>query len=353
VGRILLALALLVLVFGVILPGIIDYETIWTSLQSLAASDIAVLLVLTASRILTEALIYRAMLPGLRLWAGSQAYTSSSVVTMLPPPAPSVIQYAYFRAEGFDAKTATTGAAGTFVFPQAGRLALPLVAFAALVIVRRDDATAWTIAGAALVACCIAGVIIWLIGRSERSARWVGRQLARGLSWVLKWLHRGPVDDLGQRVVDFRDDAYLVVRRRWRFGAVAVAANLLVSFLLLLASLRFLGVDSSQIPTVVVFATFSAAFLAGTLIPLTAGGLGVVDIVLFVGLDAATSVNSDVIIAAVLVWRIFYDLVTIPIGACTLIAFSRSHADLLREARADLGGAASPRSGDGSDVAMR
>jgi uncharacterized membrane protein YbhN (UPF0104 family) len=307
-------------------------------LQSLTATDVAVLLALTATRILTEALIYRAMLPGLRLWAGSQAYTSSSVVTVLPPPAPSVIQYAYFRAEGFDAKTATTGAAGTFVFPQAGRLVLPLVAFVALLIVRRDDATAWTIAGVALAGCCIGGLIVWLIGRSERSARWVGRQLARALSWALKLVRRGPVDDLGQRVVDFRDDAYRVVRHRWRFGTLAVAANLLVSFLLLLASLRFLGVDSSQVPMVIVFATFSAAFLAGSLIPLTAGGLGVVDLVLFVGLDVATSVDSDVIVAAVLVWRIFYDLVTIPIGACTLIAFSRSHADLLREARVDLAG---------------
>lgn len=331
-----ITIVVLFVVFGLVLPSIVDYQTIWDSLKSLTLANFAVLLLLTACRTGSESLVYRAMLPGLRLWPGSQAYLSSSAVTMLPPPAPSVVQYAYFRSEGFDADEALTGAAGTFVFPQAGRLLLPVVAFIALVVTGQVDDTAMIIVGISLLAVAIAGLLAWFIGRSEDSAKWLGRHLARVISWVLHWFHRDPVDDLGPGLVRMRDLLYDVVKRRWGFGAAAVAGNLMISFLMLLAAIRFLGVSTSEVSTVVIFASFAAAFLAGTLIPISAGGIGVVDIVMVTSIVKATGVDTDVIVAAVLVWRIFYDVVTLPIGALTLSSFSRDHRDLLRGAQETL-----------------
>jgi uncharacterized membrane protein YbhN (UPF0104 family) len=336
----------LLVVFGLVLPSIVDYQTIWDSMKSLTLANMAVLLLLTACRTGSEALVYRAMLPGLRLWPGSQAYLSSSAVTMLPPPAPSVVQYSYFRAERFDADEALTGAAGTFVFPQAGRLVLPVVAFIALVIAGQADDTAMIVVGISLLAIAVAGVLAWIIGRSEESTKWLGRQLARVISWVLHWFHRDPVDDLGPGLVRMRDLLYDVVKRRWAFGAGAVAGNLLVSFLMLLAAIRFLGVSAADVPTVVIFASFAAAFLAGTLIPISAGGIGVVDIVMITSIVKTTGVDNDVIVAAVLVWRIFYDIVTLPIGALTLSSFSRKHPDILRGAQETLTSGDRPDSTD-------
>jgi uncharacterized membrane protein YbhN (UPF0104 family) len=330
---VVITIVVLFIVFGLVLPSIVDYQTIWDSLKTLTLANLAVLLLLTACRTGSESLVYRAMLPGLRLWPGSQAYLSSSAVTMLPPPAPSVVQYAYFRSEGFDADQALTGAAGTFVFPQAGRLLLPVVAFIALVVTGQVDETAMIIVGISLLAVAIAGVLAWFIGRSEDSAKWLGRQLARVTSWVLHWFHRDPVDDLGPGLVRMRDLLYDVVKRRWGFGAAAVAGNLMISFLMLLAAIRFLDVSTSEVSTVVIFASFAAAFLAGTLIPISAGGIGVVDIVMVTSIVKATGVDNDVIVAAVLVWRIFYDVVTLPIGALTLSSFSRNHPDLIRGAQ--------------------
>ena len=273
--RIATVVLALVVVFGWVSPSIIDDQTVLDSLKSLTLLDVVTLLGLTAARIVSEAFIYRAMLPGLGIRTGTRAYTSSSAVTVLPPPAPSTVQYAYFRSAGYDARASTTAAAGTFVFPQTGRLVLPLVALIALVIARRADGSTWLIAGAAAVVLAIAAVIVWLIGRSETSARWVGRQFTRLISWVLTRFRRDPISDLGPAVVDFRDNVYDVVRRRWVFDSVAVAFNLGISFVMLLAALRLLGIGDSGLPAVEVFAIFAAAFLAGTLIPLTAVGLGV------------------------------------------------------------------------------
>jgi len=331
-----ITVVVLFVVFVLVLPSIVDYQTIWDSLKSLTLANIVVLLALTALRTVTEALVYRAMLPGLSLRAGSQAYLSSSAVTMLPPPAPSVVQFAYFRSEGFGSDDALAAAAGTFVFPQAGRLVMPVVAFVALLIAGQADDVAVIVVGISILVMVIVGLLAWLIGRSERSALWVGRQAARLISWVLGWFHRDPMDDLGPKLVQLRDLLYDVVRRRWKYGAFAVTCNLLTSFLMLLATLRFLGVSNTDVPTVVVFASFAAAFLAGTLIPLTAGGLGVVDIVMVSSLAAVTTVDTNILVAAVLVWRIFYDVVTLPVGALTLSSFSRSHADLLSGAEQTL-----------------
>jgi hypothetical protein len=61
----------------------------------------------------------------------------------------------------------------------------------------------------------------------------------------------------------------------WVFGSVAVTFDVGISFVMLLATLRFLGIGDSELPTVELFAIVAPAFLAETLIPLTASGLGV------------------------------------------------------------------------------
>jgi hypothetical protein len=97
-----LVIAALALVFGWLLPQFIDYQQIWAALTELDAWEVVVLLGLALGRIPTEALMYRAFLPGLRLWRGTEAYLSSNLAgQMLPPPAPSVVQYGYFRGGGY------------------------------------------------------------------------------------------------------------------------------------------------------------------------------------------------------------------------------------------------------------
>ena len=50
--------------------------------------------------------------------------------------------------------------------------------------------------------------------------------LGRFVSWVMVKFHKDPVGDLGDQVVDFRDNAYRVVAQRWPIGSIAVALNL-------------------------------------------------------------------------------------------------------------------------------
>ena len=340
--RALLGVAGLVFIFGWLLPQFIDYELIWEAISGLTAGDLILLAALAMIRVPTEALIYRAMLPGLRIVAGSGAYLSSNVAAnVMPPPASSIVQYAYFRAEQFDSQASMTGAVGSFIFPQGARIILPIAALLVLLAVGGVDSEALIIAGISATLAALVIVLIRLIGRSEKSARWVGAKLGQFVSWIMVKLHKDPIGDLGDQVVDFRDNAFAVVRRRWHVGTVAVALNLTLTYLILVVSLRAVGVGGDQIGLALIFASFAVAFFAGVVIPITGSGLGVVDVVMVSALSASMTGNVDVnvIAAAVVLWRLFYGLIALFPGSLTLTQFTKSHRDLLSSATAEFGAA--------------
>jgi uncharacterized membrane protein YbhN (UPF0104 family) len=345
--RVLVVVAIVVLIFGWLLPQIIDYEVIWEALTSLTWEDLLVLGLLSVLRVPTEAMVYRAMLPGLRIAAGSEAYLSSNVAAnVMPPPASSVVQYAYFRREGFDGQTSMTGAIGSFVFPQAARIVLPIIAFVVLIIAGQADEEAFIITAISVAVTIGVCVLLWLVGRSETSARWLGAQLGRFVSWLMTKFHKDPIGDLGDQVVDFRDNAFAIVRQRWPMGSIAVSFNLLLTYLILVASLRAVGVEQSQLGLVIIFACFAVAFFAGVVIPITGSGLGIVDVVMISALVASAtgSIDKNVIVAAVVMWRLFYGLLAFFPGTLTLASFSKNNADLLRSASSEFG--AEPNSSD-------
>jgi uncharacterized membrane protein YbhN (UPF0104 family) len=76
--RILVIVAVLVIMFGWLLPQIIDYQLVWDALTGLTLEQLLVLSLLGLVRVPTEAMIYRAMLPGLRLLAGSSLRPAAS-----------------------------------------------------------------------------------------------------------------------------------------------------------------------------------------------------------------------------------------------------------------------------------
>jgi hypothetical protein len=232
------------------------------------------------------------------------------------------------------------------VFPQAARIVLPIIAFVVLIIAGQADEEAFIITAISVAVTIGVCVLLWLVGRSETSARWLGAQLGRFVSWLMTKFHKDPIGDLGDQVVDFRDNAFAIVRQRWPMGSIAVSFNLLLTYLILVASLRAVGVEQSQLGLVIIFACFAVAFFAGVVIPITGSGLGIVDVVMISALVASAtgSIDKNVIVAAVVMWRLFYGLLAFFPGTLTLASFSKNNADLLRSASSEFG--AEPNSSD-------
>ena len=245
----------LLVVFAWLLPQFIDYEEVWDALKELDAREAIVLLGLGIARVPTEALMYRAFLPGLGLWRGSEAYLSSNFAgQLLPPPSASAVQYGYFRGAGYDSLAITA----------------------------------------------IAAITGFYFLRRERSARWLGAKVQRPLSWTLVKLRRDRIEDGAEKAAELRRRAPAILREGSALGAAGVAANLFVTYLILLAALRFLGLSATELSAAEVFAAFAIAFWAGAVFPITGSGLGVVDAVLIAMLIELSSASDDTLLAAAL-----------------------------------------------------
>ena len=265
------------------------------------------------------------------MWRGIEAYLSSNLAgQVLPPPAPSVVQYGYFRGGGDAPDAAGLAALGSFLFPTLGRLLLPLVALALLLIAGEVNGMILLAGGISLAITSVAGIAGYYFLRGERSARWLGAKLQRPLSWILVKLKRDPIDDGAGGAAQLRTNTLTVLREGWALGSIGVAANLLLTYLILLAALRFVGVSVSELSAADAFAAFAIAFWAGAVFPITGSGLGVVDAVLIAALIELSSASDDALVAAALLWRVFYSVIPLPPGAITLSRFQKANPDALR-----------------------
>ncbi|MGH3143595.1 MAG: lysylphosphatidylglycerol synthase domain-containing protein, partial [Gaiellales bacterium] len=116
----------------------------------------------------------------------------------------------------------------------------------------------------------------------------------------------------GESFERFRRDSLQLLRRRWHVLTLATYAGTLTVFLVLLVSLRALEVPGSEVSTVEAFAAWSLARLLGS-VPITPGGIGVVELGL-TGALLGFGGNNAGVVAAVLVYRFLTMVPTLVLG---------------------------------------
>jgi uncharacterized protein (TIRG00374 family) len=159
-------------------------------------------------------------------------------------------------------------------------------------------------------------VMLVLVFRSEAMARKVGDLVGRVFSAARKLVRKPPVQDMGDRAAKFRRETIILVRRRWfRLTWTTILSQVALFFVLLL-SLRHMGVSEQEISAAEVFAIYSFSRLLSA-IPITPGGVGVIDLGYIGGLSAIDSAEKAQIVAAVLIFRVLTYGIQIPIGALT------------------------------------
>ena len=82
-----------------------------------------------------------------------------------------------------------------------------------------------------------------------------------------------------------------------------------------------MGVTSAELSSPDAFAAFATVFWAGAVSPVTGSGLGVVDAFLVAMLFEFGDASDDALVAAALLWRICYSVVTLPLGVITWSRF--------------------------------
>jgi uncharacterized membrane protein YbhN (UPF0104 family) len=209
-------------------------------------------------------------------------------------------------------------------------LTFPIVAVFLLTISGEGTALLATAAfiGVAALGVGVTGFVLVLI--SGRLAFAVGELAARLANWALGKVRRGPVTWGGPSFERFRTAAGDLVRRRWHALTVASLVGSLSVFAVLLVSLRALNVPASEVSATEAFAAWALVRLLAT-IPITPGGIGVVELALTSTLVAFGGNNAGVV-AAVLVFRFLTIVPTIVIGLVAA-GTSRRHRRPVPEAQ--------------------
>ena len=317
-GRVIVSIVSIVVIAGVflfVLPRIADYRAVWRTISGLTWEQGAALAVAELVNLATFAPPYMAALPGLGYWRASVIAQASTASTYIAPGGAAVgvgLAFAMLRGWGFPASAVTLAVTLTGVWNQLFMLAAPAVALGLLSFAGGSSTTLQVVAVIGLAVFVVGTAAFVATIASNRLARAVGDLAARGANAGLRLIRRGPVTWDGQALVSFRLQTIGLLRRRWLPLTLATLAGQLSVFGVLVVCLRTLGVDSAQVTLTEAFAAWTLVRLLGSL-PITPGGLGVVELGLTGALVGFGGPN-DAVVAAVLLYRVLTIVPTLVLG---------------------------------------
>jgi uncharacterized protein (TIRG00374 family) len=323
--QLVLSLLLVVAIFYFLLRGI-DLRLVWAEIRALTWLEMGTLLAIAGWNLCTYAFVWMSVTPGLSFWrAMVMTQSTTAVANTVPAGVGSAIgigmTYTMLGSWGYSRSKTTVAVLVSGVWNSFAKLGLPVLALA-LLLLQGGAGGARVLAALLGIGGLVAAVVVFaLMLRSEEMARRFGLFAGRVASRVLALVKRPPVAGWELATVKFRTRTLDLVEHRW----LAITATTLVShlslYLVLLVTLREVGVSNDEVSWAQVLAVFAFARLA-TAIPLTPGGAGVVEAVLIGGLVAAGGAKPQVV-AAVLVYRALTWLLPIPIGVVCFLWWRR------------------------------
>ncbi|MBM3678922.1 MAG: flippase-like domain-containing protein [Actinobacteria bacterium] len=315
-------------VFAFVLPKIADYGDVWGTLRGLTWAQLGVLALAVVANVVTFAPPFVATLPGLGFMRALTLTQASTASTYLAPGGAAVgvaLAFAMLRGWGFEKGAVALSVALTGIWNQLFLLGAPAVGLALLTTVGGHNALLQTVSLIGLIAFVGAAGIFATALSADRPARWAGARAAELVNWVLARFHRGPVGWGGESLVRFRGSAIRLLRRRWLALTLATLAGQLTVFALLFVCLRTLEVTGGEVAVVEAFAAWTLVRLLGSL-PMTPGGLGVVELGLTGALIGFGGNNAGVV-AAVLLYRVLTILPTLALGLVAGATWRRQRRD--------------------------
>jgi uncharacterized protein (TIRG00374 family) len=302
-------------VFAFALPRIANYGEVWDVVQTLSWQWLVVLAIATLLNLSTYGPPLMAALPGLSYLRASRVTLASSALSSVAPGGAAVgmaMSFAMLRAWGFSGRPVGLAVVVQSVWNQFVILGFPIIAVAALAAEGGRNRTLELVAviGLAVFVLAVVGFAVGL--SSARLARRVGDQAARWVSRAKHLIRKAPVKWNGTSLVRFRAETIVLIRRRWLFLTAATLAGHLTVFLVLLASLRAVGIERAEVTIVEAFAAWALARILGA-IPITPGGVGFVELGLTGALVAFGATNAEAV-TATLIYRFLTVVPTLAVG---------------------------------------
>jgi uncharacterized protein (TIRG00374 family) len=332
----IVSVVVVIVVFAYVFPKLTSYNQAWHVVTNLTWPWLLALAGVTVVNLLSNWALITATLPGLRYdQAGAMNLSSTAVANTIPAGGAIAMGVTWMMLSewGFGSDEFVVYSLVSGLWSQLAKFGTPVVALIALAATGHASgalilgAVAGTIVFVAVLAVVIAGM------RSERFIGRIGDGAQRLISWVARLFRRTGPQRVREVLIDFRRHVTtLVARRGWSITFATLASDLMM-WVVILTCLRACGVTSSEVSWQLSFAGYALVRLITTL-PVTPGGLGVVEVGLtgYLAAGASAAVTSR-IAAAVLLARALTYALPVPVGALTYASWRA--LDPRRRARRD------------------
>ncbi len=333
-AQLVLSVAITVGIFALIIPKITHgYGGVWRSISGLTPAWLTVMVLAMIFNLFTYWWQMMAAMPGLTIaQAAVNNQTGTTISNIIP--AGGVIALGVvvemFRSWGFSRSAIGLEITLTGIWNSFLKLGLPVIALAAVAITGHAAPTLLVPALVGLAILAGSAGLFALALWKKQFARSIGDRLGAAWSWVRRLFRKLPVTAWGDAAVRFRHEAIDLVARRWIQLSFATVLSHLALYSVLLLSLRAMGVTNGVVGWAEVLAVFSLGRLV-TALPLTPGGVGLVEFTYILGLDLIGKKHVDVpyevfvaqVAAAVLIFRLLTYGIQIPLGGFTYVIWRR------------------------------
>lgn len=294
------------------LVGSVDWQAVWDALRRLTWLQVPLLVALLLLRQVFNSVPLAVFVPKMSLWRGFQNdLTANLVGTLAPPPGDVVVRIAMFKSWGVSAIDGMPGVTlNTLVF-YVIRFSIPVLGLLLLAGEELSASHTWSAVLSLVIAIAIVGALV-LVSRGDRFARLLGRQAARVASQIKDDVDHQAWEDA---VADFRKRMSSRLFKGLPASLTALALMMITDGIIVLTSLRLVGISSSLLPIAFILGTFFIVFPL-TMLPLA--GLGVLDAALVVSYtEFAGAAAEPEIVAALVVWRVVTLLGSLVLGGMT------------------------------------
>jgi uncharacterized protein (TIRG00374 family) len=311
-------------IFAFALPHFASYRSVWASVQMMTWLQVLLVVMAAAASLVAGWLVICSILPSVRLREAAVVNLGSTAAANTLPAGGALamgISWTMLSSWGVSGAEYVLYTLVSGIWNVFARLGLPVAALMIMTTVSRPQAGLLAGAVAGLVLLGIVAVGFGLLLRSESSALRADAAVQRALTVACRLAHRAPPSSGAGSLQGFRERASgLLGARGWRITA-ATAVNSLALWLVLLASVRGVGLSQSQVPWQTSLAAFAFVRLL-TVLPVTPGGAGITELGLVSILAAAAGHKlAGQVTAAVLLYRAVTYLAPIPLGALACVAW--------------------------------
>lgn len=325
--QIVISVVFLIAIFWFVFRQFADLSEVWAAIRSLTWREVTALVIATIWNLITYWIVVVIATPGLRLAQAGVLTQSTTAVANAVPAGGAVavgLTYTILSSWGFSKSRSTLSIVVTGIWNNFVKLGTPILALAILAL-QGERSGGRTVAAIAGLGGLVGTIVVFaLILRSEDFARRVGLATERWASSLLRLIKREPVHGWDLALTKWRTRVIGLVRDRWLALTIATIVSHASLYAVLLLSLRVLGVSEADVGWAQVLTVFAFARLL-TAIPLTPGGVGIVELALIAGLSTGGGEDAQVV-AAVLMFRLLTYVLPILLGGCTYILWRRNRS---------------------------